>query len=72
MTEAIWIAHLTEVGLTKWEAEGLWKTQVRVYPDNIAHLKAADVLELGREMLPAMRRLRDLQRARGATQRPDL
>ena len=37
-----------------------------------SHLKAADVLELGREMLPFLQRLRDLQRAGGATHRPDL
>jgi hypothetical protein len=57
MNEATWIALLTEVGLTRWEAEGLWKTQVRVYPDNVAHLKPADVLALGREILSSMKRL---------------
>ncbi len=72
MTKEVFLALLTEEGLSRWEAEGPWRTQVRVYPDNIAHLTAADVLELGREMLPSMKRLRDLQRARGATHRPDL
>ncbi len=72
MTKATWIALLTEVGLTRWESEGLWIAQNKAYPENVAHLKAANVLELGREMLPAMKRLRDLQRARGTTHRPDL
>jgi hypothetical protein len=72
MTKVTWIALLTEVGLSRWEAEGLWTAQTKVYPENVAHLKAADVLELGREMLPALQRLRDLQRARGASHRPDL
>ena len=72
MTQEVFLALLTEEGLSRWEAEGIWTAQVKAYPDNVAHLTAADVRGLGREMLPPMKRLRDLQRARGATHRPDL
>ncbi len=72
MTKEVSLALLTEEGLTTWEAEGIWTAQNKVSPDNVPHLTATDVRGLGREMLPAMRRLRDLQRARGATHRPDL
>jgi hypothetical protein len=58
--------------VSRWEAEGIWTAQNKVSPDNVPHLTAADVRGLGREMLPAMKRLRDLQRARRATHRPDL
>ena len=74
MTKEVFLALLTEDGLScragRPRASG--QPRSRPTPNNVAHRTAANVRGLGREMLSAMKRLRDLQRARGATHRPDL
>jgi hypothetical protein len=72
VTKDVFIALLTEEGLTHWEAETFWEAQIKHFPENIPLLTAAYVREFAREVYPASKRLRDLQRARGATHRPDL
>jgi hypothetical protein len=67
MTKDVFIALLTEEGHTKWEAMALWNAR----PKGIV-FRADWVRATARQMLPVLKRLRDLERARGATNRPDL
>ena len=73
MTKDVFIALLTEEGLTRWEAESFWKlTGLHGSGGDRRFLTSANVRSFAREVFPPSKRLRDLQRARGATHRPDL
>jgi len=52
MTKEVFLALLTEEGLTVWEAGTFWEAQVKHFPETMEHLTATDVLALGREVFP--------------------
>ncbi len=72
MTKEVFLVLLTEEGLSRWEAEGIWTAQVKAYPEQRCPPHGRQCPGARPRDVAAMKRLRDLQRARGATHRPDL
>jgi hypothetical protein len=72
MTKETFVAILQEEGLDRFEASALWQAEQRLQRWGCEAADVEALREFVREALPNFLRLRDLQRARGATHRPDL
>jgi hypothetical protein len=72
MTKETFIAILQEEGLTRFEAEGMWKSDQRLQERGHGVVDTENLRAFAREALPSVLRLRKLQKARGARPDPDL